>query len=108
MINFINFSSANKLDISGHKDIDFVDIFVNTDVSLFLDAERIEFSSGECAEKSLAAIQDFFRELYTAVEYGDMIRVRHLADDSSRLFQQGAKAFRFSSLGRQFRRRQMF
>lgn len=78
MTDYLNFSTANNLDVSGHKDIDFVDIFVNTDVSLFLDAERIEFSSGECAEKSLAAIQDFFRELYTAVEYGDMIRVRHL------------------------------
>lgn len=77
-MNKLNFSTVNALRIAGHADISFVDIFINTDVALFLDAERIEFSSGQCAKESLAAIRDFFNELCIAVQCNNMFRVHQL------------------------------
>ena len=36
----MNFSDFHHLDISGHRDIDFIDIRMETDTALYIDSER--------------------------------------------------------------------
>lgn len=64
---FFNFSSYCGMDITGHADIDFVDIPVNTDVRLYVDPERIALSQNPYAEAANLCIEDFSNALCAAV-----------------------------------------
>ena len=60
----MNFSSVHELGISGHRDIDFVDIRLETDTALYVDPERIALSNHPFASAATQCINDFFDTLY--------------------------------------------
>ena len=62
----MNFSVVTNLDISGHRDIDFVDVHLNTDTPLYLDPERISFSDCSITEDAVDCLEDFFVSLTEA------------------------------------------
>ena len=75
---FFNFSSYCGMDITGHADIDFVDIPVNTDVRLYVDPERIALSQNPYAEAANLCIEDFFNALCATVHAKDKDQVHEL------------------------------
>lgn len=89
-----NFSKYHKLRICSHTDIDFIDIFIDADVGLYLDPERIACSSGLIAELAHKHLEDFFREfvrlaknrdrdkLYELLSYGHEPNETHLGMSS--------------------------
>lgn len=60
----MNFSDFHQLGISGHRDIDFVDIRLETDTALYVDPERIALSNHPIASLASHCIDDFFATLY--------------------------------------------
>lgn len=74
----MNFSKLNGMAITGHKDIDFVDVDVCTDVELYIDPERIALSNHPFASDATAAIEDFFSVLCKAATTGDRTFLYHL------------------------------
>lgn len=56
----INFSNYFGLIVNGHKDIDFVDVPVDTDVKIFLDPELIESGEDEFSKWCAQAITSYF------------------------------------------------
>ena len=59
----MNFSTFHRLPITGHKDIDFVDIRLETDTSLYVDPERIALSNHPISASASHCIDDFFATL---------------------------------------------
>ena len=59
----MNFSTFHRLPITGHKDIDFVDIRLETDTSLYIDPERIALSNHPISASASHCIDDFFATL---------------------------------------------
>lgn len=74
----MNFSKFHNLGISGHQDIDFVDIKLDADVALYLDPERIAFSNHPLASAAVALIQDFFSTLYDVALEQDDWKLYHM------------------------------
>ena len=74
----MNFTEFYGMTITGHRDIDFVDIDVNTDVELYIDPERIALSNHPFASAANAAIEDFFSVLCEAATSGDRDFLYHL------------------------------
>lgn len=58
-----NFTKIHQLPVSGHADIDFIDIPVDTDVPFFTDIDRIFASPGFVAELAKQRLNDFFQTL---------------------------------------------
>ena len=67
----MNFSDAFGLGISGHRDIDFADIRLDTDTSLYIDPERILLSDHPVAISASTSINDFFETVCSAASYHD-------------------------------------
>ncbi len=59
----MNFSTFHHLPITGHNDIDFVDIRLETDTPLYVDPERISLSNHPIASYASDCIDDFFSTL---------------------------------------------
>ena len=62
----MNFSDFHQLGISGHRDIDFVDIRLETDTALYIDPERTELNDHPFSVPASRCIDDFFTSLYNA------------------------------------------
>ncbi|MCX4371715.1 MAG: hypothetical protein OSJ58_07750 [Dysosmobacter sp.] len=62
----MNFSDFHHLDISGHRDIDFIDIRMETDTALYIDSERAALSNHPFSVSVSRCIDDFFSSLYDA------------------------------------------
>lgn len=56
----VNFSEYFNLPIHGHRDIDFIDVPVDTDVKLFLDPALIEAGTDEFSRWCANSIKSFF------------------------------------------------
>ena len=68
------------LNVSGHKDIDFVDINLDRDTRLFLDPCLIECGKDALSQACNATIADYFGKLFTVIESGDESAIlTHLA-----------------------------
>lgn len=74
----MNFTHFNRMAITGHRDIDFVDVDINTDVELYIDPERIALSNHPFAVEANDAIEDFFSVLCEAATTGDRAFLYHL------------------------------
>lgn len=74
----MNFSIYHRLGITGHRDIDFVDIPPDTDTALYIDAERIALSAHPYAPAAVERIEDFFQTLCSAAERQDEHELYHL------------------------------
>lgn len=59
----MTFSETKELPIHGHCDIDFVDVRLETDTTLYIDPERIALSTHPFAPTALQCINDFFSTL---------------------------------------------
>ena len=64
MISTHNISYKLGLEISGHNDIDFIDIDFYQDTLLFLDPCLIECCGDEFSQKCSRTISDYFKKLY--------------------------------------------
>ena len=73
-----NFAKTHSLPVSGHREIDFVDVPINTDVRLYMDVERIMHDPSFIAERSRICINDFFHTLAQAAAAEDMDTLYHL------------------------------
>lgn len=62
----MNFSDYHHLGISGHRDIDFIDIRLETDTALYVDSERAVLSNHPFSASVSRCIDDFFSTLYDA------------------------------------------
>lgn len=62
----MNFSDYHHLGISGHRDIDFIDIRLETDTALYVDSERAVLSNHPFSVSVSRCIDDFFSTLYDA------------------------------------------
>lgn len=92
----MNFTFYNHLEIFGHRDIDFVDIHIDTDNRLYIDPERIALSSHPFAIQANDILNDFFsvlcqaaaqrnrKLLYHLVSFGKEPNETHLGLSSSR------------------------
>lgn len=61
-----NFTKIYSLPISGHRNIGFIDVPLNTDAPFYMDVDRIMQDSSFIAEQSRIQINDFF---HTLAEY---------------------------------------
>ena len=66
-----NISRRCGLKITGHKDIDFVDINVRRDTRLFVDPCLIESCGDAFSRECSSTIADYFGKLYAVFERGD-------------------------------------
>ena len=92
----MNFSTFLRLPITGHKDIDFVDIRLETDTSLYVDPERIALSNHPISASASHCIDDFFatlcqvaaernsKRLYDMLSFGREPNETHLGLSASR------------------------
>ena len=67
----MNFTKFMGMAVSGHADIDFVDVHVDADTRLYIDPERIALSRHPFATAAREAINDFFTELCHAAAAHD-------------------------------------
>lgn len=74
----MNFSDYYGIGISGHRDIDFVDVQMDSDVPLYIDPERITLSNHPFAARAAYLIDDFFSEVFDAASKCDEGRLFHL------------------------------
>lgn len=74
----MNFSDFHQLGICGHRDIDFVDIRLETDTALYADPERIALSGHPYALQALSCIDDFFNTLYSVALTQDQFALYRL------------------------------
>lgn len=73
-----NFTKTHSLPVSGHRQIDFVDVPINTDVRLYMDVEHIMHDPSFIAEQARIHIDDFFHTLAQAAAEKDMDKLYHL------------------------------
>lgn len=74
----MNFTNYMGMAVSGHADIDFVDVHVDADTRLYIDPERIALSRHPFATAAQEAIDDFFSELCYAAAARDDDTVHQL------------------------------
>ena len=67
-----------NLDITGHCDIDFIDIDVEGDRKLFLDPCRIKMSPSPIAARCLNTLDSYFGEFFHAYATGDLFLQRRV------------------------------
>ena len=72
-----------NLAVSGHKDINFIDIDDYADTRLYIDPYVIIASSDYFCEKAKLAINSFFVELFIACKTGDKHRIKELVSHAS-------------------------
>ena len=75
MISENNISKKLGLKISGHKDIDFIDVNHQRDTKLFLDPCLIECCDDDFSAQCNNTIADFFDGLYWAYKEGDQRKI---------------------------------
>lgn len=68
----IHISDLWNLNITGHHDIDFVDINVDSDIKLFIDPCRIEISHHPIAEQCRAILTSYFALFFRAYSEKDI------------------------------------
>ena len=56
-------SNAVNMSITGHADIDFVDVAINDDTRLFIDPCLIEIGSDALSIRCQQVIQDYFENI---------------------------------------------
>lgn len=78
MKKFNNFSSAAHLGISGHSNLDFIDIPVNTDASLYIHPLNIQYANCEFSNGARESIQTFFAELFKSCKSRDYKKMAEL------------------------------
>lgn len=78
-----NFSKYNKLPISGHKDICFVDVPVETDIKLFLDPGLIEAGTDQFSRQCAEVVKSFFDAVFNCCLEKDYIRLASLLNHSA-------------------------
>lgn len=76
MRNDANISKKLGLNISGHQDIDFIDINLDQDTKLFLDPCLIECCEDDLSVQCNRTISDFFDGLYRAYKEGNQNNIR--------------------------------
>lgn len=74
----MNFTGYHKMPIYSHRNIDFVDTLIDGDVPLYIDPERVAFSSHPYALIADRYIQDFFNAVFAAAMQRDERRLYHL------------------------------
>lgn len=60
-----NFSSYFSLPVSGHKDLEFVDINLQTDIELFIDPSLIQGTSAAWCQECNIILDSFFTQVFT-------------------------------------------
>lgn len=79
-----NISNACGLNISGHKDIDFVDVKLNKDTVLFIDPCLIECCDDAFSKACSATISDYFKKLYSVYKNNSqndiLVHLGHLGE----------------------------
>ena len=79
MIRKYHLSEMFDLKISGHHDIDFVDINLEGDTPLFIDPCLIECDNDILSTTCRTTLDDYFRKLYTVLKENDVHEIyRHL------------------------------
>ena len=63
-----HFSEKFDLKISGHSDIDFIDIDLNNDTALFIDPCHIESQSDAFSKSCATTVTDYFNMMYSVFE----------------------------------------
>ena len=74
----INFSSEFNLNISGHRDIEFVDVPVDTDVRLFIDPGLIESGQDPFSRACAADMKAYFDSVFECCRREDYTELRRL------------------------------
>lgn len=74
----MNFTDYHKMSTCTHRNIDFVDTLVDGDVPLYIDPERIAFSTHPYASTADRYIQDFFDTVFAAALQRDEKKLYHL------------------------------
>lgn len=97
-----NFSNSFGITIRGHKDIEFVDIPVDTDVELFIDPNLIEASSDSFSAECSSLITSYFDTVFDSCRNNDIGVLKSLISHcrevndthlgTSRLFSRGRGA----------------
>ena len=78
-----NFSTYFNLPIHSHREIDFVDVPVDTDIELFLDPTLIEVRSDSFSQWCSVGIDSFFGAVFQACTAENMEILRYLLDHSA-------------------------
>ena len=78
-----NFSTYFNLSIHSHREIDFVDVPVDTDIELFLDPTLIEVRSDSFSQWCSVGIDSFFGAVFQACTAENMEILRYLLDHSA-------------------------
>lgn len=78
-----NFSHYFNMPISGHCDIDFVDIDTATDTELFLDLGLIEAGTDTFSRWCAQSVSTFFDAVFDCCRLGDKARLTELLEHSS-------------------------
>lgn len=79
----MNISKIFNIPISGHKDLDFVDIDDVKDTKLFIDPYVIQALDDEFCLEAQECINTFFKELFTACKTRNLKRLRYLLKHAS-------------------------
>lgn len=77
-----NFSTCVGLHIESHREIDFVDVPVNTDIGLYLDPALIEAGSDSFSRWCSDGIDSFFDTVFRACAAEDLQTLRYLLGHS--------------------------
>lgn len=78
-----NFSDYFELDIKGHRELEFIDVPIDTDVKLFLDPGLIEAGDDEFSKRCTAVIKSFFESVFQACRDGNYSVLAKLLSHSS-------------------------
>lgn len=95
-----NFSTYFNLPIQGHREIEFVDVPVNTDIKLFLDPTLIEVGSDSFSQWCASGIDSFFGTVFHACEQEDMETLEFLLSHSAEPNESHLGNSRRRSMGR--------
>ncbi|MCI1952066.1 MAG: hypothetical protein LKJ50_03930 [Clostridiales bacterium] len=79
----LNFSNYFNLSISGHKDIEFIDVPVDTDVRLFLDPGLIESGGDNFSKACTAVIKSYFNAVFDCCRSRDHLNLPKLLNHSA-------------------------
>jgi hypothetical protein len=75
-----HFSGHFGLNISGHVDIDFIDINLNTDTHLYLDPCLLEGSADIFSKDCTEIINSFFDKIFDCCEQHDLDKLYSLLE----------------------------
>lgn len=76
----MHLSNFFNLSISGHKDIDFVDVNLKTDIKLFIDPSLIENTKDSFSKQCTLVIDSFFNCIFDCCESNDNEKLFKLLD----------------------------